>query len=182
LSAWLAPVFLIAGFVIGALAQPESYHWQWDAISSLASYEARERWWMTAGLYGNGVCHLLTARSLPRSYGRWLVALGGVGVLIVAAFPEQPRHGSFMHDLGAGLAFFALAVWPLLAVDPRSWATRRPVALAASAAMLALLGWFLLTLFGVPALGLAERALAVAEAVWPLVVMETLRRSAADAS
>ncbi|HEX5660631.1 MAG TPA: DUF998 domain-containing protein [Polyangiales bacterium] len=168
---------MIAGFLLGAWAQPDSYHWQWDAISSLASQEAAQRWWMTGGFVGNGICHLFTARRMPRSWGRVLIAVGGVAVLLVALFPEQPDHTSFMHDFGAGLAFFTLAAWPVFAIDERVWATRRNVAIAASATMLTLLAWFLATLFGVPALGLVERALAVAEALWPLIVLESVRRS-----
>ncbi len=173
MSAWLAPVFLIAGFVLGTLAQPESYHWQWDAISSLASHGAREPYWMTAGFYGNGLCHLVTARRL----GNPLVFVGGIGVLIVAAFPEQPHHGSWMHDFGAGLALFTLAIWPLFTTDERCWATSQRVARAAALTMLSLLAWFFVTLFGVPALGVVERALVVVEALWPLIVLESLRRA-----
>jgi hypothetical membrane protein len=179
LSAWLAPLFLIVGFTVGAWVQPEGYHWQWDAISSLASSEAHQRWWMNGGFVGVGLCHLLTARQLRRSYGSAMLALGGLGVLMVAVFPELPgERDSILHDTGAGLAFFWLAIWPLFAVDERAWATRRKWAAVASGTMFALLAWFLFTLFGVPALGVAERLLAVAESLWPLVVLRSQRRAA----
>jgi hypothetical membrane protein len=178
LSAWLAPVFLIAGFVIGALRQPDSYDWVWQPISALASYEAHERWWMTAGFVGNGLCHLRTASKLPPSVGRRLLALAAVGVLIVAAFPQEPAPLWIMHDVGAGLAFLPFAIWPLFAIDGRTWATGTTAARAASGVMLGLLAWFLVTLYDVWALGVAERALAVAEALWPLVVLESTKRAA----
>jgi hypothetical membrane protein len=175
LSAWLAPVCLIAGFLLGAHAQPDTYHWQRDAISSLASYEAQQRWWMTAGFYGNGVCHLITAHLLRvRTSARALLALGGLGVILVALFPEhQP-----MHLVSAGIAFGALALWPFFSAQrAAAWAVRPRVAIAAGVGLSLLLAWFLATMmFGVYAFGVAERALAVAEALWPLVALKSTER------
>lgn len=176
LFASAAPVLLIGGWTIAARLQLSSYNPVRDTISVLAGLGARDRWLMTTALVGLGLCYLTTsagARAVGRP-GRAGLALGGVATLAVAAFP-LPAHGeSAAHTTAATVAFVALAVWPVLGVRRTGPAVLRPVVvLSATLVLLALLGWF--AFFGLSRSGLAERAAAGAQAVWPLVVVLALR-------
>jgi hypothetical protein len=138
-----------------------------------------------------GLCHLVTAAGLrpAATSGRVLLGLGGAGTLAVAACPLPADYGSFAaHGVAAGVAFGALACWPVLSTSgpDRSagpvtrrpagrrlpFGLRRPVALAAGGLLLGLLGWFVSQLDG-PVLGLSERVAAGAQALWPAVVVLT---------
>ena len=63
-SASLAPVFLIGGWTLAASLQPAGYSAVRDTIRALAGLGARDRWVMTAGLVGLGVCHVVTSLAL----------------------------------------------------------------------------------------------------------------------
>jgi hypothetical protein len=108
------------------------------------------------------------------------LATGGVATVLVAAFP-QPAHGnSVAHTVSATIAFVALGVWPLIAARRR--ATTRVLsprtAALASGALLGLVVWFAAELHGGQR-GLAERAAAGAQALWPLAVVVAARRAPA---
>jgi hypothetical protein len=87
----------------------------------------------------------------------------------VAALP-QPAAGHFPV---ATASFVALAVWPVLSGVPD-----RCTAVLASVGLLAALGWLGVEVSGAigsgDRLGLAERVVAGAEALWPLAVAITL--------
>lgn len=176
LSALAAPVLLIGGWTIAARLQPSSYDPVRDTISVLAGLGAHDRWFMTIALVGLGLCYLVTAagaRTVGRP-GRAGLALGGVATLAVAAFPLPAHGGSAPHTAAATVAFVSLAVWPVLGVRRSGPAVLRPVVvLPATVVLLTLLGWF--AFFGLAHSGLAERAAAGAQAVWPLVVVLALR-------
>lgn len=173
-SAGVAPIALTAGFIIGASKQPAAYSSVRDTISALAERGATDRWIMTTGLAIVGVCYILTAIGITDSppVGRWLLALGGAATIVVSALP-QPTPG---HVPAAGIAFVALAIWPAVSLLPS-----RPIAFGVTALLVLLLVWFGLQLSG-NWLGLTERFLAVAEALWPLALAVTLfvRRRATD--
>ena len=58
------------------------------------------------------------------------------------------------------------------------WGLRPAIAVSASAVIVALLAWFLAELVtGGDQLGLAERVLGCAQALWPLLVVMSCRRS-----
>ena len=100
----------------------------------------------------------------------------GVAVVLVAVFPETAGGGgSLAHTFWSTVAFVALAVWPLAACrrGPVVPAWLRPgVCAVAAGVLLGLLVWFGAELIGAGRrLGLAERVLAGAEAVWPLMVV-----------
>jgi hypothetical protein len=62
-------------------------------------------------------------------------------------------------------------------VAPMTWALRPPAAVLATLVLLGLLAWFTAELYGEGArIGLAERSLAGAEALWPLAVVLAARR------
>jgi hypothetical membrane protein len=170
-SALLAPVFLIGGWTLAAHRQPAGYDAVRDTISALAGLGATDRWVMTAGLVGLGVCHVVTASGLRRAAtaGRVLLAAGGVATLAVAAFPLPRTGSSAAHGIAALVAFGALTLWPAFARVPKG-------AAVATAFLATLLAWFALELVTDGArVGLSERVLAGAQALWPLCVVVTTR-------
>jgi hypothetical protein len=174
-----APVLLIGGWTVAAGLQPRSFNPVADTISALAAEDAADRWVMTFALLGLGACYVLTALALrPGAWpGRLVLALGGAATILVAANPEPAGSGSLAHTAWAATAFIALAVWPAVGFGrgpSAPWGLRRAVGVGATAMMLGLLVWFYVELAtGSRHLGLAERILAGAEAVWPLAVTLT---------
>jgi hypothetical membrane protein len=168
-SAIVGPVALIGGWTVAAARQPAGYDAVRDTISALAADGATDRWIMTTGLAVLGASYLATAAGLTEAAlpGRTLLGIGGAATLAVAALP-QPTAG---HVPAATVAFVTLALWPALSDLP----TRR-AGVVASAALLVLLGWLGLELSDGTLLGLSERVLAGAEALWPLAVAVSLRR------
>jgi hypothetical membrane protein len=170
-SSAAAPVALIGGWTIGAARQPAAYDAVRDTISALAAQGARDPWVMTTGLAVLGGCHVATALALveARPLGRVVLGIGGVSAALVAVF-AQPSAGHFP---AATVSFVALAVWPAASglPGPRS-------ALVASGCLLGLLAWLGVELGGERGgdlLGLSERVVAGAQAVWPLAVVLALR-------
>ncbi len=163
-SAGAAPVFLIGGFTLAAHRQPAGYDATRETISALAGLGATDRWVMTAGLVALGVCHVVTALGLRRAAtaGRIVLAVGGLATLLVAVFPVPRSGSSSAHAVAALVAFGALTLWPALARVPR-------YAVVATAVLAVLLAWFGFELFTDGArIGLSERVLAGAQALWPL--------------
>ena len=174
-SAIAAPVAMIGGWTLAASRQP-SFDPVQETISALATSAATDPWIMTAGLAITGVAHLVTAaglRPVPRR-ARVLHAIGGAATLAVALFPSDAAPQA--HGVAAGIGFGALALWPALAARRGATGILRPaVTVGASVALTGLLGWFVVELQGGGDLtGLSERALAGAQAVWPLVVVVAL--------
>ena len=167
-SATLAPVGLIGGWTLAAMRQGPGYDPVRDTISALAADGAADRWIMTLALGLLGVCHLVTAAGLTdaRVPGRVLLALGGAATIAVAALP-QPAAG---HVPAATVAFVALALWPAASGSPG-----RRRAVAATLVLLVLLAGLGVGLRHGDVLGLTERLLAGAEALWPLVAVLTPR-------
>jgi hypothetical protein len=143
---------------------------------------------MTTGLAGVGVCHVITALGLRSAAvpGRLLLAAGGAAAVAVAAFPQPVTGDSPAHVAAAAVTFPALSLWPALAwqgVASGPGAARgarppgRAVALTAASGLLGLLGWFgyEFTRDGAQ-IGLAERALAGAQSLWPLAAVLLARR------
>ena len=181
-SAITAPVVLGAGLVLGQARQPPGYSAVRDTISALAAQGATDRWVMTTALAGLGACHVVTALGLhpARRTGRIVLGAGGVATVLVAVFAQPARGNSVAHTVSATVAFVALAGWPLWAAAPGSEAPllRRPASLGASTVLLGSVVWFAAELHGGHR-GLAERAAAGLEALWPLVLVLTTRRSMA---
>jgi len=96
--------------------------------------------------------------------------------------PEpKPAGGSLPHTVWAAVGFIALTAWPLAARKrgPLVPAALRPaVSAGATVVLLGLLVWFGAELIGGGRqVGLAERALAGAQALWPLAVVLACHRS-----
>jgi len=171
-------VALVGGWTLAAGRQPPQYSAVRETISALAARGATDRWIMTAGLAALGVCHAITALGLrpARPRGRWLLATGGLATVVVAAAP-QPEHGSApVHLAAAAVGFVTLALWPAFAAgSERPVVLSRRCGLIVTALLLALLVWFGVELGGGAAVGLSERMLAGAQALWPLIVVLVLR-------
>ena len=183
-SSAVAPVLLVGGWTVAAGLQPRSFSPVTGTISALAAEGATDRWVMTLALAGVGTCYVLTGLALrPASpAGRLILMTGGVATALVAANPEPAGGGgSVPHTVWAAIGFVTLAAWPLAARKrgPLVPAGLRPgVSARAAAVLLGLLVWFGAELIaGGRQVGLAERVLAGAQAVWPLAVVLTCRRS-----
>ncbi|HEX2297961.1 MAG TPA: DUF998 domain-containing protein, partial [Pseudonocardiaceae bacterium] len=186
LSAASAPVLLIGGWQLAAARQPGGFDPVRQTISALAAHGATDRWIMTTGLAGVGVCHVVTAVGLRSAApaGRVLLATGGAATVAVAAFSQPLNGDSSAHVTAAAVAFPALSLWPALAWRPGR-SPSRTVSLVAASGLLALLGWFGLDYFtGSSRIGLSERVLAAAQSLWPLAAVATVllrpRKPAAD--
>jgi hypothetical protein len=129
---------------------------------------------MTAALFAVGACDVVTGAGLgPASWaGRITLMGGGVATIMVAAFPQPVRGNGVDHTIAATIAFTALATWPVIAVRRRAGVPvlTGSAAIPATAVMLGLLTWFTLEIHGSHR-GLAERGAALAEVLWPLVVV-----------
>jgi cytosine/uracil/thiamine/allantoin permease len=138
---------------------------------------------MTSALAGVGACYVLTGLGIrsARGMGRVVLVGGGVATVLVAAFPQPERGNSVAHTVAATIAFTALAAWPVLAARMGSQAPllRPRISIAATFAMFGLLIWFVLEAHGSHR-GLAERAAAFTEALWPFLVVATALGSAAS--
>ncbi|HEY9483941.1 MAG TPA: DUF998 domain-containing protein [Micromonosporaceae bacterium] len=182
-AAALAPVLLIGGWTVAATFQPPTYLWTRDTISALARIGAPDRWFMTTAFAGLGVCYVLIAFGLRAAApaGRMVLLIGGGTTIRVSALPLPPIGTSQAHGLVALVGFLAMALWPLAAArwsgatETTPWAFRLPVAIAATAALLLINGWFGLTLLPHEMVGVSERASAAAEALWPLAVVLSTR-------
>jgi len=177
ISAILAPIFLLGGLVLARARQPASYNSTRDTISAMAGLGAPDRWIMGLGLAGLGLCYIATGLGLrPAAVpGRVVMVFGGVVSLLASFFPQPHQGTSEMHGIVAGAGFIALAVWPVFAFRPERtapWPLRLTASLVATLVMIGLLFWFAAELFsGGGRVGLTERFLAGAEAVWPVVVV-----------
>jgi hypothetical membrane protein len=173
----------MGGWTIAAALQPAGFDSFHDSVSALAGLAAADRAVMTVGLAGLGTCHIVTAAGLApaRPAGRLVLAAGGVATVLVAAFPLPLVGTSQAHRLVAGIAFVALALWPALALRqgqsvPRS--LRPYPSIIAAAALLGLLALFAAQLSDDGLyIGLTERLVAGAQALWPLVVVLSARLS-----
>jgi len=178
LSATCAPVLLIGGWQLAATRQPGGFDPVSHTISALAGRGATDRWIMTTALAGLGVCHVITAVGLRSAAvpGRLLLGTGGAATVVLAAFPQPVTGDSTAHVATAAIIFPALSLWPALAWRPG--ATPGPaVLLVAASGLLGLLGWFGLEFFSDgPRIGLSERVLAGAQALWPLAAVLLARR------
>lgn len=186
-SSGLAPVLLIVGFTISADLQPAPFDAVSRSISTLAAQGMPYRWIVTAGILGVGVCNVVTGLALRAAAngGRFLLMVGGICSMLIAVNPQHPNGGSVPHEIFSLLGVLIMTLWPAAAIrrTPDAPVGLRPrVAYAATGLNLALLLWFTAELFHGPQLGLAERAVATDQALWPCVVMFTVVAARSRAS
>ena len=177
-SSAAAPVLLIGGWTAAAALRPGRFDQVRQSVSALAATGVPDRWVMTLAFVLVAACYIVIALALrpAATPGRLTLIAAGVAGLVVAVSPE-PSNGQFSgrHAVSAAIGFALLAAWPVAASRPGPgipWGLRPRVALGAFAAIVVLLGWFVLELTsGGNELGLAERALGVVQVSWPLVVV-----------
>jgi hypothetical protein len=163
---------------MGTCRQPEGFDPVRETISALASRGATDAWLMTTALAGVGVCHTITAAGLvPAAVaGRALLAIGGVATVALAALPQPVTGDSVAHVATAAVALSMLSLWPALAWRGGGQ-PRREVWWLAATGLLGLLGWFGIGYFTAsPRIGLSERLLTAAQALWPLAAVLVARR------
>ena len=170
-SASVAVLAPVVTWTVAARLQPPGYSAVRQTVSALAAHGATDRWVMTLGLSLLGLAHLVTAIGLTevKRPARVILALGGLAVMVVATRP-QPDSG---HIPAATIGFIALALWSVTAkVIPG--ATR----ILAVGILAGLTIWFATQFGGGALLGLTERILILAEALWPLIVAVRIRAAA----
>jgi hypothetical protein len=167
-------VVLVAGLTVAGSRQPAGYDPVRDTISALAARGATDRGVMTAALVLLGLCHATTAAGMSpgRRPGRCILAGGGLATVLVAVFAQPARGNSVAHTIAAAIAFCALSIWPLFAAGRcnRTPLLTRVPSVGATVFMLGMVMWFVLELHG-DQRGLAERAAAGTQALWPLAVV-----------
>ena len=184
-SAAIAPVVLIAGWLVVQVRQPASYDPIHDTLSGLIPVDPLDRGILLGVPVVLGICQIVTAAGLRpmAAAGRLVLAIGGAALAVTVVFPQ--RVGSLTaHGVAAGIAFLAFALWPVAAaLAPRRqlpaagpWGTRPLVAGTASVVLVLLAGWFAAELFLGARAGLAERVTSAADVLWPLTVVVSCRR------
>jgi Protein of unknown function (DUF998) len=185
LSAAIAPVVLIAGWLVVQMRQPASYDPIHDTLSSLTPVHTLDRGILLGAPVTLGICQIVTAAGLRpiAAAGRIVLAIGGAALAVAVLFPQ--RAGSLTaHGIVVGTAFLAFALWPVAAMlapqvetpSGRPWVTRPRVVRTASVVLVLLAGWFAAELFLGARAGLAERVTSAADTLWPLTVVVSCRR------
>jgi hypothetical membrane protein len=177
-SAAVTPVLQVSGWTIAAGLQPQPFDSIRQSVSSLAGQGAADRWVMTLTFVVVAMCYIITALALRPAApaGRLVLIAGALAGVLVAANPQAaPGSFSLAHALWSSLGFALLAAWPLAAYRTGAdvpWALRPTPSVGAVAVITALTAWFLVELVvGGGMLGLAERVVGFAQAMWPLLVV-----------
>jgi hypothetical membrane protein len=177
ISSAAAPVLLIGGWTVAAGLQPR-FDPVTDTVSALAAIGATDRWVMNLVFLLVGTCYIVTALALrsAKTPGRLILIGGAAAGMMVAANPEHAGgFGSVPHFVFASIGFAGLTLWPAAAAQRGPavpWGLRPGPAAAAVAVQFALLAWFGAELIlGTHQVGLAERAVGVAQSSWPLAVV-----------
>ena len=175
-SSVLAPLLLVGGWTAAADLQPVPFDAVSRSISALAAQGMPYRWLITSALLGVGICNFVTGLALrpAAEAGRILLLLGGVCSMLIAAYPQHSHSGSPTHEAFSVAGVVLMTMWPVAAIrrEPDAPYCLRPrVTYVAVLVNLGLLAWFTVELFNGPLLGLAERAVTVDQATWPLAVV-----------
>jgi hypothetical membrane protein len=177
-SAAVTPVLQVSGWTIAAGLQPQPFDSIKQSVSSLAGQGATDRWVMTLTFVVVAMCYIITALALRPAAppGRLVLIAAALAGVLVAANPQAaPGSFSLAHALWSSLGFALLAAWPLAAYRIGAavpWALRPTPSVGAVVVITALTTWFLVELVvGGGMLGLAERVVGFAQAMWPLLVV-----------
>ncbi|ABG99361.1 possible integral membrane protein (plasmid) [Rhodococcus jostii RHA1] len=181
LAAALSPVILVVTATAARWMQPPGYSPLGQTLSTLAAH-GHGHAVMTAGFLAVACCYVVTAVGLRvlRMPARITLALAGLCGFVLTVFPPAPRAVP-VHVAATAVGALLIAVWPILVISREpdaAAACRAPVAIAAAAVLLGLLGWLAgAAIDGWSLLGLAERVCVFAQPVWPLAVAITSRAS-----
>jgi hypothetical membrane protein len=181
-TALLAPVVLVAGWLIAGALQPASYSPMRQTMSVLAGQSGAERWVMTTALLLVGSCQIATGAGLlaVRLPARLLLILTGLSTLGIAATPELATGPTWRHLAFAVSCVVTTAVWPLL-VARRAPAPAWILSVYGCATVTVLFAglscWLLIAAqSGSADLGMVERLTSEVQGTFPLVVALALRR------
>lgn len=183
-SASAAPVLLVGGWFLAQTRRPAGYVPARDTISALASRGAPDRWIVTSAFIASGACHFVSALGLRGVHrgGRVVLGMGGVASILIGVFPlsaGEGAEGATLHKLAAATAFTSLGAWPAFAGrrSPSSQLIHPLTGWLAASGLLGTMGWFLYELGHGKRAGAAERVATTAQALWPLIVVVSLRRT-----
>jgi hypothetical protein len=186
-TAMLAPVVLVAGWLIAGALQPDSYSPMRQTMSVLAGDSGTDRWVMTAALLLVGGCQIATGAGLTavRMPARILLILTGLSTLGIAATPEPATGPTSRHLAFAVSCVVTTAVWPVLVArraPPQSWILSVYGCAMVTVIFAGLSCWLLIAARdGGGDLGMVERLTSAVQALFPLVVALALRQAARDA-
>jgi hypothetical protein len=109
--------------------------------------------------------------------GRALLATGGMATIVLAGFRQPVTGDSAEHVAAASVALSMLSLWPAFAWR-RSGQPTAGIWWLAATGLLGLLGWFGMEYFsGSSRIGLSERVLTAAQALWPFAAVLMARRT-----
>ena len=180
-SSALAPVLLVGGWTVAARLQSTPFDPVSGTVSELMAVGATDRWVMTTVFLVVGVCYIVTGAALrpARLTGRLILIAGAATGMMVAANPQPAVGVSVPHTVWAVLGLAGLAAWPAWAWrrgPSVPWGLRRSACIVAVSSQLILLAWFLAEIFmRAGQMGLAERAIGLDQALWPLAAILSCR-------
>ena len=181
-TAFLAPVVLVAGWLVAGALQPDSYSPMRQTMSVLAGHSGTDRWVMTAALVLVGCCQIATAAGLTGvgAPARILLIVTGVSTLGIAASPEPATGPTPIHLAFAVSCAVTTAAWPAFVArrgPARSWILSVYGCAVVTAVFAGLSGWLLLAAQdGGGDLGMLERLTSGVQGLFPLVVALALRQ------
>jgi Protein of unknown function (DUF998) len=182
-TAGLAPVLIIGGWLAAGAVQPASYSPLRDTVSALAGQGGAQPWIVTSALFAVGGCYLATALGLAglRLPARVLLAVAGLCSIGIAASPEPAVGSTPQHLAWTVLGAAVITVWPAFTArrgpgQPLILTVRG--AAAVTVVFLALTGWLLVETRDDTLLGLAERVMSGVMTTWPFVVALAVRQGA----
>ena len=182
-TAGLAPVLIIGGWLAAGTVQPASYSPLRDTVSALAGQGGTQPWIVTSALFAVGGCYLATAVGLAglRFPARILLAVAGLCSIGIAASPEPAVGSTPQHLAWTVLGAAAITLWPASTVrrgpgQPLILTVRG--AAAVTVIFLALSGWLLVETRDGTLLGLSERVMSGVMTTWPFVVALAVRQRA----
>ena len=186
-TALLAPVALVGGWLIAGALQPVAYSPMRETISVLAGQSGANRWVMTTALLLVGSCQIATGAGLTavRVPARILLILTGLSTFGIAATPEPATGPTSRHLAFAVICVVTTAAWPLLVARrgrARAWILSVGGCATVTVLFAGLSGWLLIAAqSGAADLGMVERLTSAAQGLFPLVVALAVRRTARDA-
>jgi hypothetical protein len=171
-SAIAAPVLLIGSWLLAPIGLPK-YDSLRQTISDLAANDSKRRIPMTLAFFFAGLCHVVTALSLPdfSTSGRLVLGIGGITLIGVARYPLLTMESSRRsHTAWATVHFTTMSCWPLFAISNGStWIQTWQGSLFSVTIMGSMCAWFILSLRNPKLLvGLSERFMSGANVLWPL--------------
>lgn len=179
-SAVAAPAVLVGAWTLAAALQVRPYSAIADTVSQLAEKGSADSWVMTLAFVVIGALDIITGLALrPAAWpGRIMLMAAGIAGMTVAANPER-IGGSVTHACWAAAGFAGLTLWPLFACRRGPgvpWGLRPAVSAWAVVVLAGFVAWFVAELLGGGGqVGVAERAVGEAQALWPLAVVLSCR-------